>query len=111
MAEAAGVLEPGRGERRPFATAKPKALPWDKVTSSQARDDHLATLLYDERLNGTQRQALRQLMKLQKAALRLRVMALPLAHKAGYLVRAADARERQQAGKGRLRPGGQIPIG
>jgi hypothetical protein len=86
-------------------------LPWDKVKSSQARDDHWAMLIYDARLSRAQRQTLRRLIKLQKAALRLRVMALPLAHKAGYVVRAADAGERKRTKASEVRDRGQLSIG
>jgi hypothetical protein len=74
------------------------------MKASQARDDHFATLVDDARLSGVQRQVLRHLVKLQKAALRLRVMALPLAHKAGHVVRAGDALENGHA-RGRQRRG------
>jgi hypothetical protein len=99
IAGAGRLPRTGDNAARRLPAGKTRMLPWDKVKSSQARDDHLAMLIYDARLSGAQRQTLRQLIKLQKAALRLRVMALPQAHKAGYLVRAdADGRRRTNAG-------------
>jgi len=68
-----------------------KPLPWEKVRSSQVRSDRLAELLQDGRSSGAQRQMLRKLITLQKAALRLRVAALGHAYKAGHVVRAAEA--------------------
>jgi hypothetical protein len=110
MAGAVRVPTTGENASRLFAAGKARMLPWDKMKSSQARDDELAMLINDARLSGAQRQMLRQLIKLQKAALRMRVMALPQAHKAGYLVRA-DAGERRRTNAGRLPDRGQFSIG
>jgi len=111
MSDTGGVRTKIENTNRPALTPKPKPLPWDKMKSSQARGDRLAALIYDDRLSGAQRQTLRRLIKLQKAALRMRVTALGLAHKAGYLVRAADARGGQLASASGQRNTGYLSTG